>query len=142
MPKLELAVSSDQVEKVTEAIIRAAKTGEIGDGKIFMSDLDQACVSVLVRPTKCHLAGQPDGTPGFAKLGTRPPFGTSTTGSSRRSGIRLDVRKQKCAVLSGARAHVDMLGMGADPEVLCGNLKGIFAAMGAKNGTQKRCRDA
>jgi nitrogen regulatory protein P-II 2 len=40
--KLEVAVSSDQVEKVTEAIIRAAKTGEIGDGRIFVLDLDRA----------------------------------------------------------------------------------------------------
>jgi nitrogen regulatory protein P-II 2 len=42
MIKLEVAVSSDQVEKVTEAIIRAAKTGEIGDGRIFVLDLDCA----------------------------------------------------------------------------------------------------
>jgi nitrogen regulatory protein P-II 2 len=42
MLKLEVAVLSDQVEKVTEAIIRTARTGEIGDGKIFVSDLDHA----------------------------------------------------------------------------------------------------
>jgi len=42
MIKLEVAVSSDQVEKVTEAIIRAATTGEIGDGRIFVLDLDRA----------------------------------------------------------------------------------------------------
>ena len=39
--KLEIAVSSDQVDSVIEAITRAANTGKIGDGKIFVSDLEQ-----------------------------------------------------------------------------------------------------
>jgi len=41
MLKLEVAVSSDQAEKVIEAIIRAGRTGEVGDGKIFVCDLIQ-----------------------------------------------------------------------------------------------------
>jgi|ERR1700722_123604 nitrogen regulatory protein P-II 2 len=40
MLKLEVALQSDQVEKVTEAILQAARTGHSGDGKIFVSDLD------------------------------------------------------------------------------------------------------
>jgi len=40
--RIEVAVSSDQVDKVTEAIVGAAKTGEIGDGKVFVFGLDQA----------------------------------------------------------------------------------------------------
>jgi nitrogen regulatory protein P-II 2 len=40
--KIEVAVASDQVEKVTAAIIGAAKTGQIGDGKIFLMELDHA----------------------------------------------------------------------------------------------------
>jgi nitrogen regulatory protein P-II 2 len=40
--KIEVAVAADQVEKVTAAIIKAAKTGEIGDGKIFVMPLDHA----------------------------------------------------------------------------------------------------
>jgi nitrogen regulatory protein P-II 2 len=40
--KIEVAVASAQVEKVTAAIIGAAKTGEIGDGKIFVMELDHA----------------------------------------------------------------------------------------------------
>jgi nitrogen regulatory protein P-II 2 len=40
--KIEVAVASAQVEKVTAAIIGAAKTGEIGDGKIFLMELDHA----------------------------------------------------------------------------------------------------
>src|SRR3974390_359718 len=32
--KIEVAAAADQVDKVTAAIIKAAKTGEIGDGKI------------------------------------------------------------------------------------------------------------
>jgi nitrogen regulatory protein P-II 2 len=37
--KIELAVGDDVVEQVTEAITAAARTGKIGDGKIFVSDL-------------------------------------------------------------------------------------------------------
>jgi nitrogen regulatory protein P-II 2 len=39
--KLELAVDDEQVERVVEAIIETARTGKIGDGKIFVSDLGQ-----------------------------------------------------------------------------------------------------
>jgi len=39
--KLEIAVASDQVERVTEAIMQAAATGKIGDGKIFVSELER-----------------------------------------------------------------------------------------------------
>ncbi|MDH4098759.1 MAG: P-II family nitrogen regulator [Nitrospira sp.] len=37
--KIEVAVSDSQVQQVIEAISRAAKTGSIGDGKIFVRDL-------------------------------------------------------------------------------------------------------
>jgi nitrogen regulatory protein P-II 2 len=40
--KIEVAVASDQADKVVEAITSAAKTGQIGDGKIFVFDLNQA----------------------------------------------------------------------------------------------------
>jgi nitrogen regulatory protein P-II 2 len=40
--KLELAVDDEQVERVVEAIIETARTGKIGDGKIFVLDLGQA----------------------------------------------------------------------------------------------------
>src|ERR1700712_2180742 len=36
--KLELAVDDDQVDRVVEAIIETARTGKIGDGKIFVAD--------------------------------------------------------------------------------------------------------
>lgn len=39
--KLELAVRDDQVEQTIDAIMKAAGTGKIGDGKIFVSDLLQ-----------------------------------------------------------------------------------------------------
>jgi nitrogen regulatory protein P-II 2 len=39
--KLEVAVSDDLVDRVIEAIIGAAKTGKVGDGKIFVTNLDQ-----------------------------------------------------------------------------------------------------
>ena len=40
--KVEVAVASNQVDKVIEAITAAAKTGQIGDGKIFVYDIDHA----------------------------------------------------------------------------------------------------
>jgi nitrogen regulatory protein P-II 2 len=40
--KVEVAVPGDQVDKVVEAITSAAKTGQIGDGKIFVHSLEQA----------------------------------------------------------------------------------------------------
>ena len=39
--KLEIAVASSMVENVIEAITKAANTGKIGDGKIFVSTLEQ-----------------------------------------------------------------------------------------------------
>jgi nitrogen regulatory protein P-II 2 len=39
--KVEVAVTDDLAERVIEAIIGAAKTGKVGDGKIFVVDLDQ-----------------------------------------------------------------------------------------------------
>ncbi|MEZ5889336.1 MAG: P-II family nitrogen regulator [Xanthobacteraceae bacterium] len=40
--KIEIAVPTAQVDKVVETVIGAAKTGQIGDGKIFIFDIDQA----------------------------------------------------------------------------------------------------
>jgi nitrogen regulatory protein P-II 2 len=40
--RVEVAVAADRVDAVVEAIIGAAKTGQIGDGKIFVTPIDQA----------------------------------------------------------------------------------------------------
>jgi nitrogen regulatory protein PII len=39
--KVEVAVTDDLVDRAIEAIIEAAKTGKVGDGKIFVTDLLQ-----------------------------------------------------------------------------------------------------
>jgi len=39
--KIDLAVADELVERVIEAIIESAKTGKVGDGKIFVSSLEQ-----------------------------------------------------------------------------------------------------
>ncbi|HEY9676146.1 MAG TPA: P-II family nitrogen regulator [Waterburya sp.] len=39
--KVEIVVEDDQVEMVVDKIIAAARTGEIGDGKIFISPVEQ-----------------------------------------------------------------------------------------------------
>jgi nitrogen regulatory protein P-II 2 len=40
--RIDLAVDSGEVDRVVEAIIASAKTGQIGDGKIFVSPIDHA----------------------------------------------------------------------------------------------------
>jgi nitrogen regulatory protein P-II 2 len=40
--KIEVATTDDQVDQVIEAISKAANTGKIGDGKIFVVNLEQA----------------------------------------------------------------------------------------------------
>ncbi len=43
--RLEIAVNEDFVEKTVNAIIKGAKTGKIGDGKIFVLDLSE-CIRI------------------------------------------------------------------------------------------------
>ena len=40
--KIEVVLADGQVAAVVEAIVKAAKTGKIGDGKIFLSRIDEA----------------------------------------------------------------------------------------------------
>jgi nitrogen regulatory protein P-II 2 len=40
--KIEVAVPTELAEQVVEAIIKSARTGKIGDGKIFVLDIDRA----------------------------------------------------------------------------------------------------
>jgi nitrogen regulatory protein P-II 1 len=40
--KLEVVVADEQVERALEAIVRAARTGSIGDGKIFVMPVEEA----------------------------------------------------------------------------------------------------
>ena len=39
--KIELIVNDDEVEKIVDVIAAAAKTGKIGDGKIFVTSVDE-----------------------------------------------------------------------------------------------------
>ncbi len=40
--RLEIAAPDDQVDKIVETITKTARTGKIGDGKIFVWDIEQA----------------------------------------------------------------------------------------------------
>jgi nitrogen regulatory protein P-II 1 len=40
--KLEMVLADDMVERAVDAIVNAARTGQIGDGKIFLSKVDEA----------------------------------------------------------------------------------------------------
>lgn len=40
--KIDIAITLDKLEEVCDCIVKAASTGKIGDGKIFVSNLEQA----------------------------------------------------------------------------------------------------
>ncbi len=40
--KFEIVIADDRVQKAVEAVLRAAKTGKIGDGKVFVTEVEQA----------------------------------------------------------------------------------------------------
>ncbi|NUN10238.1 MAG: P-II family nitrogen regulator [Ignavibacteriaceae bacterium] len=40
--KIEVVVDNDRAEKIVEAILKSAKTGQVGDGKIFIYDVADA----------------------------------------------------------------------------------------------------
>jgi nitrogen regulatory protein P-II 1 len=40
--KIELVLGDDQVESAVDAIVKSAKTGKIGDGKVFITNIDEA----------------------------------------------------------------------------------------------------
>jgi nitrogen regulatory protein P-II 1 len=48
--KIEVVVPDDMVQSVLDTITRAAKTGQVGDGKVFISDL---CEVVRIRTGEC-----------------------------------------------------------------------------------------
>jgi nitrogen regulatory protein PII len=39
--RIEIAVRSELVDQVVEAVVKAAKTGKVGDGKIFITDVQR-----------------------------------------------------------------------------------------------------
>ncbi len=39
--RIEVAVKSELVDRVVDAIVQSAKTGKVGDGKIFITDIDR-----------------------------------------------------------------------------------------------------
>lgn len=48
--KIEIGVNDDYADKTVKAIVKGAKTGEIGDGKIFVFDLPQ-CIRIRTEET-------------------------------------------------------------------------------------------
>jgi nitrogen regulatory protein PII len=40
--RIEIAVRNDLLEQVIDAIVKAARTGKVGDGKIFVTDIERA----------------------------------------------------------------------------------------------------
>ena len=40
--KIEVVIKNEDVERVVDAVVKAARTGQIGDGKIFVQDVEDA----------------------------------------------------------------------------------------------------
>src|ERR1700732_4970038 len=72
--KLELAVDDDQVDRVVEAIIETARTGKIGDGKIFIADLGSAVLLAWSGLASAVVYKWIDAQ-GKVQYGDRPPDG-------------------------------------------------------------------
>ena len=49
--KLEIVVSDSMADQVVETISKTAKTGKIGDGKIFVLDVHRPCACAPAKPT-------------------------------------------------------------------------------------------
>ena len=84
--KIEVAVPASMAERVIEAIMKAAQTGKIGDGKVFVMDIERA---VRIR------TGETDAS-GALSL----PSGTMTFQSNALSGA-----------LAAVRARLDLFGV-------------------------------
>jgi nitrogen regulatory protein P-II 1 len=54
--KIEIAVNEDYVQKTIDAIIEGAQTGQIGDGKIFVMDLNE-CIRIRTKETGSKAIG-------------------------------------------------------------------------------------
>ena len=48
--KIEIAISDNRLEETLEIIINSSKTGKVGDGKIFVTNLEQAVRIRIVKP--------------------------------------------------------------------------------------------
>jgi nitrogen regulatory protein PII len=48
--KFEIVVPDDRAQRTVEAILRSARTGKIGDGKVFVSEVEQA---IRIRTDEC-----------------------------------------------------------------------------------------
>src|ERR1700742_5085149 len=76
--KIEVAVRSDLVDQVVEAILKASKTGKVGDGKIFITDIDRV---IRIR------TGQP------ADAALKPSCGRGVQRGSRESVTPVHISK-------------------------------------------------
>ena len=62
--KIEMAVPSELADRTIEAITAAAKTGQIGDGKIFVLDIDKA---MRIRTGETDVAALDNFTPSLSQ---------------------------------------------------------------------------
>ncbi len=57
--KIEVVLADDMVEKAVEALLRAAQTGRIGDGNLFVSSIEKPSRIRTARPARRHLISSP-----------------------------------------------------------------------------------
>lgn len=60
--RIDIAVTDDAVDTVIEAVLASARTGKVGDGKIFVSPLEHVCASARVKKTKAPSEAKPHKT--------------------------------------------------------------------------------
>ena len=61
--QIEVAVPASLVDNVVDALVRSARTGQIGDGKIFVTDIDRATRIRLARPILSAVSRGPSPIP-------------------------------------------------------------------------------
>ena len=99
--KLEVAVDGDVAEKAVDTIVKAAKTGKIGDGKIFVLPIEEA-VSYPHRRARrrCHLIDRLT----FKRFKQKAlPFEAGLFCSGRQSGIAKWVGQEHPCSADGLR---------------------------------------
>ena len=50
--KIEVVIPESMLERAVDAIVKSARTGKIGDGKIFITSVEQVIRTIPARPTR------------------------------------------------------------------------------------------
>ena len=96
--KVEAAIKDDLLDRVIEAIEKAANTGKIGDGKVFVFDLSRSCASAPVKPARTRFKGRASMKQLFALIAIAGAL------CVRRTGVRAGQGGRRRDASAGRRA--------------------------------------